>query len=486
MVNRGLYVAAILLACLSLGRVIAAEDATMNEVMARLKALEDKNRDLESKLKKAEATATRRSSVDAAVDRAMMTSEEKMGTVITNPDPHNRPLKIGGSLDISYEYNFNQPDTQFNNQRVFDIYHNSFNPNLAEVWFERLPEEPGQAGFRIDFSSGTDAPLFGSSSADGRDKDRLFDLQQAYIEYIAPVGNGITVDVGKFVTWSGYEVIESVDNINASRSILFGYAIPFAHTGIRATYPVFKDKWTVGLGVVNGWDNMTDQNMAKTAIFMSNWTPVSWFNWVVTGTVGDESFTDETAAFADATSPATLTNPDGGDFDGTFDDPTAPGAKSLAAGKLFDSRDSSPRFLIDTSMTFTPWENWTFVINADYGTEDTGRESGVNDPYHSWWGVAGYAKWQFSKKWYLALRGEVFDEDSGSRSGTSQTWAEGTLTLDYAITDPMHIRMEYRHDTSTDSVFGKSEGFDNDDDFTLGAPSRNTQDTVMVQFLYKF
>jgi hypothetical protein len=482
--NRGLFVAAMFLACLSLS-VSAADDAAMKEVMARLKALEDKNRDLESKLKQAESTATRRSSVDKAVDRAMITSEEKLGSVISCPDQFNRPLKICGSVDVSYQYNFNRPESQFNSLRAYDKFHNSFNANYAEVNFERLPNNPGEAGFRIDLGYGADTLFSAARVATNVPQDRIVDLQQAYIEYIAPVGNGITIDAGKFVTWAGYEVVESVDNINASRSFLFTYAIPVSHTGIRATYPVFKDKWKVGLGIVNGWDNIQDENMAKTALFLSDWKPTSWFQWIVTGTVGDESFSDERAAFAAATSPATLTNPDGGDFDGTFDDPTAPGAKSLALGKLFNSRDSSPRFLVDTSLIFTPWEKWTFAINADYGTENSGDESATNDPTHTWWGVAGYAKWQFASKWYLALRGEIFDEDGASRTGTSQTLYSGTVTLNYNFTEASAVRFEYRHDGSNDKSFNYHEGFNNNDDFTT-LPGRHTQNTVMVQFLYKF
>ena len=38
-------------------------------------------------------------------------------------------------------------------------------------------------------------------------------------------------DAGKFVTPIGAEVIESQDNWNYTRSILFGYAIPFYHLG---------------------------------------------------------------------------------------------------------------------------------------------------------------------------------------------------------------------------------------------------------------
>ena len=63
-------------------------------------------------------------------------------------------------------------------------------------------------------------------------------LQQAYLTAVLPVGAGLTVDVGKFVTHMGNEVIESKDNWNYSRSFLFAYAIPYYHTGIRLTYPL--------------------------------------------------------------------------------------------------------------------------------------------------------------------------------------------------------------------------------------------------------
>ena len=39
------------------------------------------------------------------------------------------------------------------------------------------------------------------------------------------------MDFGKFVTSAGAEVIESKDNWNYSRSLLFAYAIPYWHFG---------------------------------------------------------------------------------------------------------------------------------------------------------------------------------------------------------------------------------------------------------------
>lgn len=489
MVHR-LIMAAILVAGLSLvGGAFGADvtDPSMTEVLARLKALEEKNRVLEGKLKQAEAVGQRRMSADAAVDRAMAASESKMGTVITAPDPHCRPLKIGGYLDVSYQYNFTRPDTRNNNLRVFDRDSNGFTAHLMELNFERLPEKPGEAGFRVDLDYGTDPQLFASRVNSTLPADNIVDLQQAYISYIAPIGNGITIDAGKFVTWSGTEVIEASDNDNSSRSILFGYAIPFAHTGIRATYPVFKDKWTVGLGVVNGWDNIQDQNESKTAIFMSNWTPVKWFNWVVTGAVGNEQAVDERARLAASLAGPTLLNPDGGEFAGSdLDDATIPGVGASVTGKLWDPAESaSPRVLVDTTMTFTPWEKWKFMINFDYGEE--GGVPSFNGPRsRQWYGAAGYVKYQFLKNWYLAVRGEVFEDDAGTRTGADQTLWEVTATVDWKLSDPLHVRFEYRHDDSSNNVFADSKGVGNGGVNFASFPRSSTQDTFMMQWLYKF
>ena len=62
----------------------------------------------------------------------------------------------------------------------------------------------------------------------------LQNVEQAYVSYYAPVGKGLTIDFGKFVTPLGNEVIEAKDNWNYSRGILFGYAIPFYHVGRAA------------------------------------------------------------------------------------------------------------------------------------------------------------------------------------------------------------------------------------------------------------
>ena len=88
-------------------------------------------------------------------------------------------------------------------------------------------------------------------------------IEEGYISYLTPLGKGLQFDVGKFVTPLGAEVIEAKDNWNYSRSLLFALAIPYYHMGVRATYSANAKVTLAGL-VVNGWNNVVENNSGKT------------------------------------------------------------------------------------------------------------------------------------------------------------------------------------------------------------------------------
>ncbi|HZF72025.1 MAG TPA: outer membrane beta-barrel protein, partial [Gemmatimonadaceae bacterium] len=144
-------------------------------------------------------------------------------------------IAVNAFVSSAYQYNSNRPATGVNSYRVFDFNDNSFNLDVAEVVVQIAPSKPNDAGFRVDIDAGNSIPQISKS------QDQTvaqFDLQQVFASYIAPLGSGLRFDVGKYVTHLGYEVIEGYDgyNDNYSRSILFGYAIPFTHTGVKASY----------------------------------------------------------------------------------------------------------------------------------------------------------------------------------------------------------------------------------------------------------
>jgi len=111
---------------------------------------------------------------------------------------------------------------------------------------------PEGFGGMVNLTAGSDAKVIGSV---GTTTDE-FDVTQAYVHFAK---GGLMVIGGKYVTLSGAEVIKSPSNTNFSRSILFGYAIPFTHTGVRAYFTpggsaaAPDGKWTFIAGLNNGW-----------------------------------------------------------------------------------------------------------------------------------------------------------------------------------------------------------------------------------------
>jgi len=334
-------------------------------------------------------------------------------------------IKIGGYIDTSYTYsgNKNVTFTDGSANRVFDREPNSFNFNMAELSIAMQPDE-GLGGVVV-LNAGTDANVTAAAGSGNIDN---FDVQQAFVSYKAA---GAHLMFGKFATLIGAEVIESPDNLNFSRSILFGYAIPFTHTGVRLHYDI-NDMISAVVGVNNGWDNLTDNNKQKSVEAAISFTPSDMFSLSVQGMSG-------------------------------FEDGANNGAGIVQQGN---------RSLIDVVATINATDQLSFVINADYGIQKKGTVTGT---IAKWWGVAGYGNYQFTDQWRLTVRGEYFDDRDGFRSGTAQKWKEVTTTLAFAATKHVELRGEYRHDWSDKRSFLKSNG-------TI----RKTQDTAALEAIYKF
>lgn len=328
-------------------------------------------------------------------------------------------IQISGYVDTSYTYNANGNST-FNDgtaNRVFDREPNSFNFNMAELVISRQPDEG--FGGTVVLNAGADADITASTGTGSGDQ---FDVQQAYASYKA---GGVHLMFGKFATLHGAEVIESPNNLNFSRSILFGYAIPFTHTGARLHYEM-SDMVSVGVGVNNGWDNLKDDNKQKAVEVMIAFAPSDMFSLSVQGMSSREAGT------------------------------TGQGVRNL----------------VDAVATINATDELSFVINGDYGTQKKGTTTGATA---KWWGMAGYVDYRLTDQWRLALRAEYFNDKNGFRSGTTQKWKEGTVTLAYAPTEHVELRGEYRRDWSDKQIFLKSDGL-----------TKKSQDTGALEAIYKF
>ena len=139
-------------------------------------------------------------------------------------------IDVTGFVDVYYQYDFNRVDPAL---RSFDVQHNAFSLSLAEIAFAKGVTTDSRVGFRVDLGFGKTADLVAAYEPEQDGKEIYKHVQQAYVSVLA--GRKLQLDAGKFVTPLGAEVIESQDNWNYSRSVLFGYAIPFYHVGLRAT-----------------------------------------------------------------------------------------------------------------------------------------------------------------------------------------------------------------------------------------------------------
>jgi len=97
--------------------------------------------------------------------------------------------------------------------------------------------------------------------------DNQYDLVQANVSMSIPVGNGLTIKGGKFVTLLGYEYINPTLNAFYTHSYLFSFGIPLTQTGVLASYTFPKlfngNDWTFIAGITRGWNQSVRDNNAE-------------------------------------------------------------------------------------------------------------------------------------------------------------------------------------------------------------------------------
>ena len=182
------------------------------------------------------------------------------------------PVDVSGILDGFYSENFNHPDCRINQLHNFDYYSARPRLNMAEVG---LSHDPAPLGFEIDFGLGDTYKLVHSTEPDSPLKNIL----QLTVSLKPSAWHGVQVDFGKFQTSAGIESAETLSGWNYSRSILFVYAQPNYHFGLRSTVPLGK-RVEVGLQVVNGWNRVLDGNGGKTIAVTADYKgpKLSWYN----------------------------------------------------------------------------------------------------------------------------------------------------------------------------------------------------------------
>lgn len=335
-------------------------------------------------------------------------------------------ITTDGFVSLSYEYNANQPSSRLNQFRVFDFNHNEPQLDVAQLVIQRAPVKPTQFGFRVNAIAGSGVPEITAAYGLFRNMKtgiaHHFDIPELYACYVVPVGSGLRLDAGKMVSHLGTEVIGGYDGYNDefSRGFIFGFAVPFTYTGVKATY-VFNRKLTGMVVLANGWDEFQRYNHG--------------YSWGSQVTVTPNKAT--TLYFNFIHGPERPRN--------TRD--------QRSVGEIIGSWKTTPRL--------------TFGFDAVYGHEEDAVAPGHDA---IWRGLAFYSKYAFTQNFSVAFRGEFFNDSGGTRTGVDQTLQGYTFTPEYVVAakpsdvaawlkkldGKFVVRGEFRLDRSNQNVFRTS------------------------------
>jgi hypothetical protein len=285
-------------------------------------------------------------------------------------------------------------------------------------------------GGLVNITVGQDAEVIHSIPEPSGPGTAMFDITQGYLSYSK---GSLTVIGGKFTTLAGTEVIASTGNNNISRSILFG-AVPFTHTGLRASYAP-SDTFTLYGGLNNGWDQLQDTNRQKTLELGASFNPVKPLTMTLSGYFGNEN--------------------------------TSPG------GPI----PNGERDLLDFVLNYAVNDGLSFGVEALAFKQDI--PGGSTAKYN---GLAFYGSSLLNTQWRASARLEYFDDKNGFHFNTVDgaggalgvKYYEGTLTLAYLPTKEVELRTEVRGDKADQNVY------------VDGGSTSKTLMTFGLQGLYKF
>ena len=309
--------------------------------------------------------------------------------------------KISGFVDASYNYNLRDPMSGTSAYHSYTAQHDTVLLNAAHLALTGTGAQDAVA-YAIDLDIGSDAAVTSGT-------DSEVDLQEAWASYTSKLGLGLKA--GKFVTFSGIEVIESIGNPTISRGFLFGLAEPFTHAGVLATYKITSEL-DAALGVVNGWDVVKDNNDGKTLAAKVGYTTARVLA-TLSGYAGPEQ-------------PA----------DGELD-------------------PDNVRYMGDLTgmVKIGPVDLWAQVNG---GTEE-GASVVMEGETARWVGAGVQPVWHLLERLALGARAEVFSDREGARTGTPQTLYNLSLAPAFTLATGFIIRGELRVDRSNKKVYEDDE-----------------------------
>lgn len=343
-------------------------------------------------------------------------------TYAQEEDTTTNGFNITGSVDVYARFNLNSfnrnyenidapaPATSFANKPGFAI-------GMANVI---MSYEKGKVGAVADL-------VFGP-----RGEDAVFNstgssniVNQLYVYW--NVSDKISLTLGNWNTYLGYEVISPTANFNYSTSYMFSYG-PFSHTGLKADFAL-SDEFSAMVSVMNPTD-------------------YTEFNPAGTYTLGAQLGYTKDAGSA-------YLNFLYGDQDGKLD----------GIGNKSGDVSSGSTFQVDLTAGVDVSEEFYLGFNTTYNTTATGEaytDTGIRDEDgedFGFYGAAVYLQYGLSDSFSIGTRAEYFEEFNGGAGALGVYDADGdagvfavTVSGNISIGDLMLIP-EIRLDSADQDIF---------------------------------
>ena len=346
-------------------------------------------------------------------------------------------INFSGLIDGYYSFNFNHPATGFNTLRNFEIRSGQFSLNMAELSLWKDTDDDNQVGFRVDLGYGRAWDVFFATEPGTRNIQRY--IPQAYVSLRPKGWGGFQIDFGKFYTSVGAELTENIYTWHYGRGYMYTNG-PYYHYGARLTKPL-TENFSVGFQLVNGWNNVEDNNTGKTMGFNAAYT-TDKFSWLFNSYVGPEK---------------TGTN-------------------------------KGWRGIYDTVINLTPNDWFTGYIDYYHGRENLANGPGT--PAANWDAIGFSGKFNTSDTDFVAFRYEYFSDHDGFATGygSQLNLHEFTATYSHTWEGGLEMRAEYRRDMSDQPFFEHgNQGMPLNPGFGAYIPGPyKHQDTLTLGFIMSF
>jgi len=298
-------------------------------------------------------------------------------------DEQNGKLTVSGSVDVYGQTGIDgssRPNTSFASDKGFAL-------GMVNTVFAYQTEKAGIVADLVYGPRGEEA-TFGAGVTSSTSI-----INQAYAYY--NVNDKLTLTLGRFNTYYGYEVISPVGNANYSTSYLFTNG-PFSHTGLKADYAVSED-FSIMVAVMNPTDQFNN-NADKDNNDFSYGLQLAYVGQYLNFEYGDQDLA------------------------------------SVGDGKTFR---------VDYTGGFDINETYSVGINGAYNTtKKVGEDTGF-------YGGALYLTGALSEDLSLTLRPEFFTEFSGADNKAEVTAI--TLSATKSLTSNLSVIAEVRYDNADSS-----------------------------------